>query len=98
MADPRANPEGTGIPHRLGRGDPAQAGRRRDAPIITDGRKADRGARPCARGTAQFVRFARDEAHWDDIALPAQVAPPPVPSTPVPSEPLLTHVDKALPD
>jgi predicted ATPase/transcriptional regulator with XRE-family HTH domain len=28
---------------------------------------------------AQFVRFARDEAHWDDITLPGHVAPPPMP-------------------
>ena len=47
---------------------------------------------------AQFVRFARDEAHWDDIALPAQVTLPPIPPTTVPSEALPALVDQAPPD
>ena len=47
---------------------------------------------------AQFVRFARDEAHWDDIALPGRVAPPPIPPTPAPNEPTPTVVEQALPD
>ena len=29
---------------------------------------------------AQFVRFARDEAYWDDLALPGRAASPPIPS------------------
>jgi predicted ATPase/DNA-binding CsgD family transcriptional regulator/transcriptional regulator with XRE-family HTH domain len=38
---------------------------------------------------AQFVRFARDEAQWDDIALPAGVKPPMHPAQPPEATPTL---------
>ena len=43
---------------------------------------------------AQFVRFARDEAHWDDLALPGRAASPPIPSThpPEPADSVLDEI------
>ena len=42
-------------------------------------RKLAEGLQLAPEDQAQFVRFARDEAHWDDITLPGHVAPPPMP-------------------
>ena len=55
---------------------------------------------------AQFVRFARDEAHWDDLTLPDRVSSPPIPpahspeqAAPVlddiPAQPALAAVDRS---
>ncbi len=35
---------------------------------------------------AQFVRFARDEAHWDDLALPGRAPSPPLPTVQPPEQ------------
>ena len=42
-------------------------------------RKLAEGLQLAPEEQAQFVRFARDEAHWDDITLSGHVAPPPMP-------------------